>query len=88
MSRHVSLEFELPDEAFEDLPDEEMRTKAKEAFVMELLREHRLSQGKASELLEIDRQTLFDLMRRYRIPVIDLTPDELQDELSRPFSQS
>lgn len=85
MSRRLNLELELPDEVLADLHDEEMVTKVKEAFVMELLREHRISQGKAAELLEIDRYYLFDLMAKYHVPVIDLTPEELQAELNKPL---
>lgn len=81
MSRRVKLDFELPDEIFTQLREEEIETKVKESLVMELLREHRLSQGKAAELLGLDRDELFDLMAKYRIPVIDLTPEELKSEL-------
>jgi predicted HTH domain antitoxin len=52
---------------------------------MELLREHELSQGKAAELLGIDRHELFDLMTKYRVPVIDMTPEELAEELNTPL---
>jgi len=55
---------------------------------MELLREHRLSQGKAAELLGLDRHELFDLMAKYQIPVIDLTPEELKSELQKSLSRS
>ena len=55
---------------------------------MELLREHHFSQGKATELLRIDRHDLLDLMSKYRIPVIDLTPEELETELKLPFPRS
>jgi len=55
---------------------------------MELLREHHFSQGKATELLRIDRHDLLDLMSKYRIPVINLTPDELETELKLPFPRS
>ena len=68
--------------------DDELATKAKDAFVMELLREHHLSQGKAAELLAIDRHELFDLMTKYRVPVINLTPEELAEKLKEPFPHS
>ncbi|MBI4488336.1 MAG: UPF0175 family protein [Deltaproteobacteria bacterium] len=55
---------------------------------MELLREHRLSQGKAAELLGLDRHKLFDLMAKYRVPVIDLTPEELKSELQKALPRS
>src|SRR3989338_6265721 len=64
MSRRVKLVFELPDELFTQLREEEIETKVKDSLVTELLREHRLSQGKAAELLGLDRDELFDLMAR------------------------
>src|SRR5215475_4201903 len=83
MPRHVEVQLELPDEVATHLRDEDLAAKAKEAFTMELLREHEISQGKAAELLGIDRHTLFDLMTKYRVPVIDMTPEELRQALLR-----
>lgn len=88
MSRRVDVKLALPGEVVAHLPEEALTAKAKEAFVMELLREHHISQGKAAELLDIDRHDLFSLMTKYRVPVIDLTPEELAEELKRPFPQS
>ena len=86
MSRRVVLELALPDdEAVAHLGDGEMALKAKDALVMELLREHEISQGKAAALLGISRHRLFDLMARHQVPVIDLTPEELQEELQTPW---
>ena len=47
MAKRVRLDVELPDELFAQLQKEEIETKVKEALVMELLREHRFSQGKS-----------------------------------------
>jgi len=85
MSRRLSLELEVPDDVYATLREEEMAAKAKEALVMELLREHRISQGKATEMLGITRHDLFDLMTKYKVPAIDLTPEELAAELRKPF---
>jgi predicted HTH domain antitoxin len=81
----VEAEVELPDEVLAQLREEEIVTKAREALVMELLREHHLSQGKAAEILGINRSDFFDLMTKYQIPVIDLTAEELAAELQKPF---
>ncbi len=88
MPRRVDVKLELPDEVATNLPDEALAEKAREAFFMELLREHHISQGKAAELLGIDRHDLFNLMSKYRVPVIDLTPEELAEELKKPFPRS
>jgi len=52
---------------------------------MELLRRHALSQRKAAELLRINLRDLFEVMGRYKVPTIDLTPEELQRELYPDF---
>src|SRR5215471_10903753 len=88
MPRHVDVKLELPDEVAPHLRDEDLAAKAKEAFTMELLREHEISQGKAAELLGINRHTLFDLMAKYQVPVVDMTPEELAEELQKPFPRS
>jgi len=85
MPGRLHLEFELPDEVAAQLREEEMALKAKEALVMELLREHHVSQGKAAEILGMSRHDLFDLMTKYQVPVIDLTAEELDAELRKPF---
>lgn len=81
MPREVLLRF--PVELPEELKDEEVLKKGREAIVMELLRKGEISQGKAAELLEIDRHALFDLIDKYDIPAIDMTEEELEEELSK-----
>ena len=88
MPRRLHLEVELPDEVLTHVRDEDMAHKAKEALVMELLREHHISQGKAAEMLGIHRHDLFDLMGKYRVPAIDMTEEELREEIRKPFPRS
>ena len=83
MSKRVNLELELPDELLDTLREQDFAVKAKEALVMELLREHQISQGKAAHLLGMNRDDLLSLMAKYQIPVIDLTEAELDQELNR-----
>jgi predicted HTH domain antitoxin len=85
MPRRLHLELKLPDEVLVQLREEDIAVKAKEALVMELLREHHISQGKAAEILDISRSDLFDVMTKYQVPVIDLTEEELATELRTPF---
>lgn len=88
MPRLVAVKLELPDEVAPNLRDEDLTAKAKEALTMELLREHQISQGTAAAVLGINRHELFDLMTKYRVPVIDMTPEELAEELKKPFPRS
>jgi predicted HTH domain antitoxin len=85
MPKRMIFELDLPDDVAEALQDTDVSMKAREALVMELLREHRISQGKAAELLRITRMDLFPLMTKYRIPVLDLSREEVQSELDRHF---
>jgi len=88
MAKRVTLDLELPDELFAQFREDEITGKVKEAFLMELLREHRVSQGKAAEILKVTRHELFDLMTNYRVPVIDLSAEELSNELQTSLPRS
>jgi hypothetical protein len=52
---------------------------------MALLRRRAVSQRKAAELLHVKLWDLFEVMGRYKVPTIDLTPEELQRELHTDF---
>ena len=81
MGRKLRLEWDLPDEAFDSgFEEETFVSTVKEAAVMRLLRGGRISQGKAADLLGIDRHALLDLLGRYDIPAIDLTPEALDQD--------
>jgi len=82
-TKKMALHFELnlPEELVEAFKSEEQASQAaKQAFVMDLLRHGKISQGKAAEVLGMDRWELMDLMRSHRIPAADLSPQELDDE--------
>src|SRR5437763_16633354 len=77
-----TLAFDLPEDFVDDLGSlEELSSKAKQAFVLELLREVRISQGKAAELLGISRYDIMDLMAEHQIPIGPVTPDEIEQEM-------
>ena len=88
MAKRVKLDLELPDELFAQFHEKEIEAKAREALVMELLREHRISQGKAAEVLGVGRHELFDLMSKYCVSAVDLTSEELKRELEKPLPRS
>lgn len=77
------VEVELPEELWKlaGIKTKDASAKFQEMFVMELLRQRKLSHGKAAELLEIDRWELMDLMAAYQVPVSTLTASELAAEL-------
>lgn len=84
MSKALRVEWDLPDDAFGEGFDEvTFTTQVKEVVVMRLLEEHRISQGKAAELLGLSRAECFDLMAKYEVPVSDLSADDLRREFEQ-----
>jgi predicted HTH domain antitoxin len=74
--------------AIPEIPEahrKEAEQKAKEAYIMTLLKYGDLSSGRAGELLGIPRVEVFDLMGKYGISVFDdsLTEEELEHQVAR-----
>ena len=64
-----TLTVELPEEIVELAgSDDVATTRARTAFVLDLLREGTISQGQAAQALDLTRWDILDLMGRYRIP--------------------
>lgn len=78
------FQVDLPEEVLASFgwQDAEVPGKVREALVMDLLRRHVISQGRAAELLGVNRWDLYDVMGRYQVPAIDLQPEELKRELA------
>lgn len=87
MPKQVVLEFpvDLPEKG---LQKKELLKRAKALIILELLQTGEISQGKATELLEISRQDLFDLMAKYEIPVADFPPKELEQQRKEAKNKS
>lgn len=80
----LRFEWELPDEAFgEGFEEPTFLAAVKEEAVLHLLKERRISQGKALELLGISHHDLFDLMAKYDIPVTELSQEEMKQEFEQ-----
>ncbi len=78
-----TLSLELPDELVALLGSEEaVAAKAKEALVLELLREARISQGKAARLLGLTRWDILDLMIQHHIPSGPETAEDMRREIA------
>jgi DNA-binding NtrC family response regulator len=77
-----TLTLELPEEIAELLgPPEAAAAKAREMVVLELLREARIGQSMAAQLLGISRAELLDRMAEQRIPSGPETAEEAQREI-------
>jgi predicted HTH domain antitoxin len=76
---------ELPEELWKlaGLTPKKASAQVREILVMDLVRQAKISQGRAAELLGLDRWELMDLMGKYEVPSGPRTVDELQAELAR-----
>lgn len=63
----------------------EAENKAKEAYVMTLLRHNEIGSGRAAEILGIPRVEVIDLMSEYDISPF---PDQTREELEREVSET
>lgn len=79
----VVLPVELPAEIAALLGDtrEAAAAKARQAVVLNLLRDARISQGRAGELLGLTRHDIIDLMAAYDIPSGPETIEELRRDV-------
>ena len=78
-----TLAVDVPDELMPLLGSPEAETaRAKQALVLDLLREARISQGKATDLPGITRWDILDLMVQYEIPSGPETAEEVDREIA------
>jgi predicted HTH domain antitoxin len=77
------LEITFPSEVLDMLSTtyEDDANVIKEAAVLELYREGKISSGKAAEILGMDRFEFIRYAGKKGIPYIRITPDELEEEV-------
>ena len=72
--------IQIPDELAQLLgPDERLSQTLTEAVVLELFWEHRISAGKAAELLGCSYREFLDLLHTKNIPMVTTPPREPQE---------
>lgn len=77
-----TIELELPEDLVALLGSPEAAaSKALSALVLELLREARISQGQAAQLLGLTRWDILDLMARHQVPSGPETAEEMRQEI-------
>lgn len=81
----TKVEFTIPIHTVTDTIKQEAETKAKEAYVMTLLKYGEISTGKAGQLLGISRLDVIELMSKYEISIFDdsMSLEEFQDEINQ-----
>jgi hypothetical protein len=86
-----TITIELPDDLVAALDSlDGIEDRAWKALVLDLLRDARISQGRAASLLGITRYDILDLMASHYIPSGPRTPEEVDQELeaARRYLQS
>jgi predicted HTH domain antitoxin len=84
MQAMTEVRFSVPVGELREEQRVEAEQKAREAFVLSLLRQGQISAGRAAEVLGIDRWRLGDLMSAYGISPFDetMTREELEREVA------
>jgi hypothetical protein len=79
----LTLSLEVPENLIALLGSPEAAAaKAKEALVLQLLREAEITQGQAAELLGLTRWDILDLMAQHDILSGPVTAEEVEEELA------
>ncbi len=79
----TTLQITVPSSLLEfGIEPAEIQRRAVEWLVLSLFTRERISSGKAARLLEIHRSEFLDLLRQYGIAFVDLSPEELDEELA------
>ena len=80
----IEVRFAVPVDSVPEEHRAEAERKAREAFVLALLRQGDISAGRAAEILSIDRWRLADLMSAHGISPFDnsMTREGLEQEIA------
>ena len=60
--------------------EEEAKREIYQALIMDLLRQGKVSRAKAAELLNIPLEEFPQFLARYRIPWMDYSPEDLEED--------
>ncbi len=81
MPRQVRLEWELPDEVFDDrFSEADLLRSLKEDAAVRLFSEGRISSGTGAALLGVSRRAFLELLYRRGVPYFKYSPEELRRE--------
>jgi predicted HTH domain antitoxin len=83
--QQIEVKFSLEVAHISQATRQQAEQKAREAYVMELLRQGEISSGRAARLLNMHRVDVLDLMGKYDISVF---PDQTREELEREVKET
>ena len=75
--------IEFPEEVVELYEEKELENSVRKWSVLELVRNGKLSSGKASEILGMTRWDFMELMSDYDIPMVNFSPEELESQAKK-----
>lgn len=79
----VSFTLDIAPELLDEPIRQQAEQKARESYVMELLRHSRISSGYAAKLLNLDRLEILERMGEYHISVFpEQSPEDLAQEVT------
>ena len=79
--KKISMELELPEDVLELFEScDAIEAEVREAFIIDLLRQGKLSQGRVAEILSVDRWDLPPLMAKHGLTAFAVTPEELGED--------
>ncbi|MCF8373778.1 MAG: UPF0175 family protein [Bacteroidales bacterium] len=79
----MQLTIQLPDIYFVDYQKENIAQKIKLFTALMMYRSEQISVGAACEIANVDRYTFIEECKKYKIPEINYTIDEIQNELNQ-----
>ena len=77
----MQLTLQMPDIYFVDYPKENLAKRIKLFTALMMYRSEQVSAGAACEIAEIDRFTFQEECKKYNIPQIKYSYEEIEDEL-------
>lgn len=81
----VRIEMDMPESAFPALrvTPQQFASELRPAAAMQWYEAELVSRSKAAEIAGMRRSEFIDALVRYRVPVIQITPEQLEDEVRR-----
>ena len=81
----VRIELDMPESAFSALraTPQQFAHELRLAAAVKWYEAELVSQSKAAEIAGVSRSDFIDALARYRVPVIQTTPEQLEDEVRR-----
>lgn len=81
VSKLKTISIEFPDEIAELFEEKDLENSLKKFAILQLVREGKISSGKAAEILRMTRWDFMDLMSLYGIPDANFSEDELDKQI-------